>query len=145
MWTTMRALLVAVGLLLGSAVVAAAADFCILFNGGANTIVLKTFTLPVKGTCKDTRGFTPPGNPFWIKGTACGSSDGADITFFSTSLSSDGSFYATDFFKLQRSAPTIASIGKHCLVDNGGSDPGFCFSAPYAKTTCGALTVPVPN
>jgi hypothetical protein len=131
---------VVLAILLVSAASAVAADFCIEFDSGVNTIVLKAFSLPVRGTCKDYRGLITNG-PYWVRGSACGSSDNTTITFFQTWLYQHSSLVGTDGFSLSRS--TLAGTGRDCTVDTGVG--GVCSEHTYHHVPCSPLVVPIPE
>ena len=131
---------VIVALLLGAAASAMAADFCIDFDNGNNTIVLKAFSLPSRGVCKDYRGFFTFG-PYWVRGSACGGSDGATITFFQTWMYQHSSLVGTDGFSLSRS--TLAGTGRDCTVDTGVG--GVCSERTYRHVPCDPPAVPIPD
>jgi hypothetical protein len=113
--------------------VVAAADFCIDFDDGEQTFVLKGFSLPGKGACKEYRGFTVPGSPFWFTGTACASSDNDHITFASMAISNPGTVTVSDRFTLARS--TLEGTGVECIVDTifGGSCQQ---NIPFKRIAC---------
>ena len=136
MWKTAPAV---VALLLGSVAWAAAADFCIDSNNGVNTLAVKAFALPAKGMCNDYRGFYVSG-PFWVRGSACGSSDNATVTFFSTGYSEAGTLIFTDKFSLSRH--TLTGTGSECFVNTVA---GQCVPSSYQKIACSPAVVPVPE
>lgn len=138
--STLRAAVTTLVCVLGSASVVAATDFCIHEDsggGGGNTIVLKAFSLPGKGACKEAAGFFE-GGPYFMSGSACGSSDGVGIRFVLVSLIADA--LTSDTFALLRVSPTTAVSGRECDA-NGGS----CANFTYSKTTCSPTKVPVPQ
>jgi hypothetical protein len=122
--------LVTAGLLLGNAAAAAAADLCL---DSPLSLVLKAFTPPARGVCKETRGFYREAL-IWMSGTACGSSDGDDITFAQTGVA--GTVLVTDTFRLNRQ--TMSGPGVLCVVG------GQCFPDTWTKMACQPTTVPVP-
>ena len=133
------------GVLLGSAASAMAADFCVAIQGGTFTLAAKAFTLPARGTCRDYRGiYTPvPGQhePSWVSGTACASSDNLGITFFDTVYAEDGGSIVTDKFFLSRS--TLAGAGTSCFLSPSGMS--CAPSLNYARVACSPRTVPIPE
>jgi hypothetical protein len=139
---TLTVTLVAAALLLGNAALVAA-DFCLAT--GVNTLVLKAFTLPGRGACKETRGFYPPGGDFgpptfWVAGLACGSTNGVSITFFHTGIDDPGQVAFTDKFVLNRAS--ASGSGQECLLETG-SGTG-CIPVTWTKIPCSPSTVPVP-
>ena len=132
------AVLVATVFLLGNAAIVTAGDFCLSHSSG-DTLVLKAFSLPGKGVCKETRGFYS-GAVYFVTGMACGSSDLDHVTFFHTAVSQDGGQVFTDRFSLSRT--TLSGSGKGCELDTGFG--GSCGLATWTKVDCSPKTVPVP-
>ena len=128
-------------LLLGSATGAAAADLCLDSNGGLNTLALKAFSLPARGACVDYRGFYIDG-PFWVRGTACGSSDNVTVTFFDTGFLDGGdNRLISERFSLSRS--TLTGTGTACIVSTLAS--GQCAPETFQKVACNPSVVPIPE
>jgi hypothetical protein len=146
-----RALVAAVtaALLFGNTAIAMGADMCLImqFEGHAytvNTLILKAFSLPVRGTCKETRGFYTGGQysaPAWVTGMACASSDGDHVTFFHTGVRDTGKGMISDKFTFDRRFRT--GLGRECFPDTGGD--GSCYSETmrWTEVLCGGI-VPVP-
>jgi hypothetical protein len=139
---TIVSLLVAVGSaaagLLGSAPMAAAADFC-LADSFTNVAVGKAFSLPAKGVCNEFRGFFP-GSEVFLFGQACGSSDNKRIVFRLTSMGP--SELAGYMFTLDRGS--LSGSGQFCLADVLGGG-GECFEmTSIAKIPCTPSIVPLP-
>jgi hypothetical protein len=128
------------GILLGTATTAPAADMC--FDTGL-TLVLKSFSLPAKGKCKEYRGFylvnTPPAPSLlsWLSGSACASTDDTHITFLHYGLAPKADVQYSDFFSLPRT--TLTGELRECY---GGSQP--CLTVPIASTECNPAKVPIP-
>ena len=129
-----------VAVLLGNSVVASAADFC--FESAP--LVLKNFSLPLKGTCKAYFGFYPEdgfGNPaFFVNGSACGSSDNNHITFTGTVVAADGASVQQELIVLNRA--TLSGTHHMCQLSAAA---GGCISAgSIAKSPCSPAKPPVP-
>lgn len=135
MRTTIQA--AAVTCVLASASIAAGGDYCIHETPGSQVIVLKSASLPGKGSCKAVRGFFQGGS-YFTSGDACGSSDGTSIRFVLTTLVPDT--LVTESFALLRSSPTTVVSGRECDAD--GSN---CADLGFAQTTCSPKKVPVPQ
>ena len=142
---------VTAAILLGNAAIAAAADMCFILQFPlnsltVNTLVLKSFTLPARGTCKETRGFYTGGwqygpGPHWVTGMACGSSDGNHVTFVHTGIHESGVRMITDKFTFDRR--NRWGEGKECFPDP--EEEGSCYSEVmrWTEVLCGGI-VPVP-
>jgi hypothetical protein len=78
-----RLLATVAGILALTATAALAKDFCIDRDDTAPSpdFVLRNFALPKKGKCKPILGFANTLTRSAIAGTACGSSDGAHVSF----------------------------------------------------------------
>jgi hypothetical protein len=132
-------------MVLASSATAAAADMCFLRSNGA-LLILKAFSLPAKGACKDVRGFYPAEpsvGPFWVTGSACGSSDGDHISFVQTWMPRGTAFIVSgnlgsDQFTVKRL--TLTGEGRSCSLT--GSDCDVYYS--IARVACNPATVPVP-
>jgi hypothetical protein len=122
---------------LASASVVVAGDYCIHETPGDQVIVLKSASLPAKGSCKSVRGFFQSG-AYFTNGTACGSTDGTSIRFILTTLIPDT--LVTENFALLRSSPTTVVSGREC--DTDGSN---CADLGFAQTACNPKNVPVPQ
>ena len=121
--------------LLGNAAIVAAGDFCL--SAAGNILVLKSFALPGKGVCKETRGFYEATDS-WVTGMACGSSDLDHVTFFHTVMNDAGTIVLTEKFALDRT--TLSGSGRFCLLTGGGC--GDILNR--TKVDCSPKTVPVP-
>lgn len=140
----MRILVRCFGLALGVFLLASpvtnarAADYCL--HAGTGTIVLKAFSLPGKGVCKDARGFfLLSDEPWWLNGMACGSSDGAHVTF--TQLVHLPDLVESFAYTLNRASST-GSL-RQCVLDTGNG--GSCVSGiAVSETPCNPTKVPVP-
>lgn len=87
--------------------------------------------------CKDARGFLiVGGDPWWLDGTACGSSDGAHVTF-----SQLPGLVETLLYTLDRT--TLTGSLRQCVVDSG-SGASCVAGIAVNKVTCEPKTVPVP-
>ena len=126
-----------IALALAGATRAGAADFCV--DSGGNRMVLKGFILPARGKCKDYRGYFSSGE-FWLRGTACASTDDSRITFFHDGFRDDGLAPFTDKFWLARQ--TLAGSGAICGLDVGSG--AFCATGTYQRSDCGQGVLPVP-
>src|SRR5262249_48952570 len=122
--STISALVIA--LALAGATRAAAADFCIDSSG--NRMILKGFSNPARGKCKDYRGYFSSG-AYWFRGTACASTDNSRITFFHNGFRDDGLAPFTDKFWLARQ--TLAGSGAICGLDVGSG--AFCEARSYQR------------
>jgi hypothetical protein len=137
---------VTAAILLGNAAIAVGADMCLVMtfsqhpSNPVNTLVFKAFSLPVRGTCKETRGFYV-GGPYWVTGMACGNSAGDDVTFFHTGMLDSGTGMIADRFTFDRKLRM--GLGKECFPDTGGD--GSCYSEVmrWTEVLCGGI-VPVP-
>ena len=132
-------------ILLGNAAIAVGADMCLVLTFSEtpyllNTLVLKAFTLPARGTCKETRGFYT-GGPYWVTGMACGSSDGDHVTFVHTGIHESGTRMITDKFTFDRRFRY--GLGKECFPDP--EEEGSCYYElmRWTEVLCGGI-VPVP-
>lgn len=145
MRTRLTAALVTAALVLGSAATVAAADMCLLRSNGA-LLILKAIALPGNGKCSDYGGFYPAEpsvGPFWVKGSACGSSDGDHISFVQTWMpkATNGIISGAvgwEQFTLNRR--TLTGLGRQCHT----SDLTCAFSYSIEKVACNPATVPVP-
>ena len=130
-----RTLVVAVtaAILLGNAAIAVGADMCLVLSFSntsyiVNTLILKDFSLPARGKCKETQGFYTGGPPFgpgphWVTGMACGSSNGDHITFVHTGIHESGTRMITDKFTFDRRFRT--GLGKECFPNP--EEEGSCW------------------
>ena len=121
MWRSMNTSLVTAALLLGSAALAGAADFCL-----DNQVVLKAFSPPGHGACKEYRGVRlVPGDHF-VSGAVCGSSDSLTITFTHLMVGDD---IRSQRITLERA--TLKGTFTECKLGN-------CCIAPrnVARTAC---------
>jgi len=144
MRTTLKVMLMAIVLLLANTGVVGATDFCLDVDNGGNTFVLKAFLLPGKGICKGAFGFAV--NPVvWLNGSACGSSDGVNITFTLVATGTGGVSFETNFFKLHRASLTTAVDGHICSGFNPGTVFVTCTTDTFAKTACAPSVVPIPQ
>ena len=147
-----RTLVVAVtaAILLGKTAMAVGADMCLtltfpLHSHTVNTLILKAFSLPARGTCKETRGFYTGGpygpGPHWVTGMACGSSDGDHVTFVHTGIHESGTRMITDKFTFDRRLRM--GLGQECFPDP--EEEGSCYAEVmrWTEVLCGG-TVPVP-
>ena len=148
-----RTLVVAVtaAILLGNAAIAVGADMCLaltfsqLPHPTLNTLILKDFSLPARGKCKETRGFYTGGpagpGPHWVTGMACGSSDGDHVTFVHTGIHDSGTRMIADKFTFDRRLRM--GLGKECFPDP--EEEGSCYSElmRWEEVLCGGA-VPVP-
>jgi hypothetical protein len=148
-----RTLVVAVtaAILLGNAAIAVGADMCLVLtfsqlpHPAVNTLILKDFSLPAKGKCKETRGFYTGGGVgpgrHWVTGMACGSSDGARVTFVHTGIDESGTRGIADKITFDRRLRS--GLGKECFPDL--QEDGSCYSElmRWEEVLCGQI-VPVP-
>ena len=131
---TLGVLAIGSALLLGSAAAARAGDFCIHPTITSDTLVLKGFTLPAKGACKEARGFWV--GSLFTSGSACRSSDGDDVFFNLTTVGVPGtSFREIDSLVLHVSSDQGSVT--YCTLD------GSCFGEPIVHVNCGK-TIPIP-
>jgi hypothetical protein len=94
-------------LVLGSASIAAA-DMCFLDDYNS-TLVGKKFAFPAAGACKAFNGYEL-GTGCILSGTACGTSDNANI-LFNLNASCPAGYFGTTFFSLSRLYPDIDQAG----------------------------------
>lgn len=133
--------LVSTVLLLGNVPIGDAADYCLVQDGGPRTLglILKGFSLPGKGVCKQTQGYYERG-PVWISGMACASSDHDHITFFHNGISNvveGGAVLFADTFELDRTS--LSGPGQECELSTGSCGP-----RTWTRVDCNPKTVPVP-
>jgi hypothetical protein len=131
-----RCLIVVATVVLGTTTYAA--DYC--FNIAGNTLVLKAFSLPGKGVCKDARGFFRlSSDVWWLDGMACGSSDGTHVTF--SQLAQPPGLVETFLYTVD--TETLTGSLRQCVVDSGSG--GSCVSGiALNKVPCSPAKVPVP-
>ena len=106
---------------LGSALPAAAGDFC-LEDNFTNTIVGKGFSLPAKGTCKVFQGFFPGSADTVLDtglfGQACGSSDNKRIRFHLTAMGRT----ALGGYSFTLDRVSLSGEGQFCEADVTGGE-----------------------
>jgi hypothetical protein len=123
----LKAAVVTLVLVLGSAAVASAADFCLDLSG--TTLVLKGFALPGKGACTVFRGFYS-GSDTVVWGNACGTSDNSMVRFGLTSVEPDA-FWIIAGFSLDRSSAPPSGTGQFCNRETTCASLG-----PIVKIPC---------
>jgi hypothetical protein len=121
---------------------ARAVDTC--FNVASSTLVLKAFALPPKGACKDARGFfLVSGQPWWLDGSACGSSDGTHVTLALAATLPDGGPFAAESLLVTVDRASGSGPMRQCVLDTGNG--GGCTSGiAVHKIACSPSTIPVP-
>ena len=115
-------------LVLASAGVADAKDFCISLAGGFRTYIGKGFSVPGKGTCKAFNALVQPpfGGINFAGGMACTASDRSHVTFSLTFASRPADADVVDL-------PLPAMTGGTSVIFGSAS-----------FVPCSASTVPIP-
>jgi hypothetical protein len=123
-----------------------AADMCFTEDTTSATYVGKNFSFPAAGTCKAFDGFGVGGGCVFT-GTACGTSNNADIRFnlnYSCNAPNAFGIHGVRSFDLSRVYPGMdkANLGYYCQP-NGVSDATWSCRDFHVKTIPCASPVPI--